>query len=106
MRKRNHYKFTGKRHSRRGMLACFLAAASIFALLYLVIESFLRGGNGSVYLGSVGVLALVVALIAFVQAMKSLREEDSFRGFPVASAILSVFAMGSWAALYAVGFLL
>lgn len=88
------------------MLACVLAAASIFALLYLVFESFLQGGNGSVYLGSAGVLALAAACIAFVQAVKSLREEDSFRGFPVASAILSVFAAGSWAALYAVGFLL
>lgn len=105
MKKRNRYKFTEKKHSRRGMLACVLAAASIFALVYLVAESFLQGGNGSVYLGSAGILALVVAVASFVQAVKSLREEDTFRGIPVASMALSLVAAGAWIALYAVGFL-
>lgn len=105
MKKRNRYKFTEKKHSRRGMLACVLAAASIFALVYLVSESFLQGGNGSVYLGSAGILALVVAVVSFVQAVKSLREEDTFRGIPVASMALSLVAAGAWIALYTVGFL-
>ena len=104
MRDKKHYKFTGKKHSKRGMLACALAAASIFAWIYLVLSSFWQGGNGSVYLGSIGILALLVALAAFVQAVKSMREEDSFRGFPVASILLSVLASGAWIALYAVGF--
>ena len=103
--KRNRYKFTKRKRSKRGMLACALAAASIFALLYLVSEAFWQNGNGSVYMGSVGVLALVVAIIAFVQAVKSLREDDTFRGFPVASMVLSVLAAGSWVALYTIGFL-
>lgn len=105
MKRRNHYKFTEKKHSRRGMLACALAAASIFALVYLVSESFLQKGNGSVYLGSAGILALAVAVTAFVQAVKSLREEDTFRGIPVVSMALSVAAAGAWIALYTVGFL-
>ncbi len=105
MRRRNHFKFTEKKHSRRGMLACALAAASIFTLVYLVSTSFLQNGNGSVYLGSAGILALVVAVIAFVQAVKSLREEDTFRGIPAASMALSILASGAWIALYTVGFL-
>jgi hypothetical protein len=104
MRKRNHYKFSRKEHSKRGMLACFLAAASIFALLYLVADSFYQDGSGSVYLGSAGLLALVVAVVAFVQAAKSLGEENSYRGIPVASMLLSILAAGSWAAVYALGF--
>lgn len=58
-RRRNNYKFTEKKRSKRGMLSCLLAAASIFALLYLLFESFAMKGNGSVYLGSAGFLALV-----------------------------------------------
>ena len=102
MRRKNHYKFTGKRHSRRGMLACFLAAASIFALAYLIGNSFLQKGDGSVYLGSAGILAFA----SFVQAVKSVREEDTFRGIPVASVVLSVLASGAWIALYTVGFMM
>ncbi|MBO5303301.1 MAG: hypothetical protein J6A92_04570 [Lachnospiraceae bacterium] len=104
MRRKNHYKFTGKKHSRRGMLSCALAAASIFALLYVFYNSFLQQGNGSVYLGSAGVLALFVAVISFVQAVKSIREEDTFRGFPILSVILSVLASGAWIAVYTAGF--
>lgn len=104
MKRKMHYKFTGKKHSKRGMLACFLAAASIFALLYMIMHSFLRKGNGSVYLGSAGILALAGALAAFIQAVKSLREDDTFRGIPIISVILSLLASGAWIALYAVGF--
>lgn len=103
--RKNRYKFTKRKRSKRGMLACVLAAASIFALVYLVFQAFAQDGNGSVYLGSAGVLALIVAVIAFVEAVKSLKEEDTFRGFPVASMVLSLLAAGSWVALYAVGFL-
>ena len=104
MKRKNHYKFTGKKHSKRGMLACFLAAASIFAMIYMIMTSFWQKGNGSVYLGSAGILALFGGLAAFIQAVKSLREEDVFRGIPIASMIRSLLASGGWIALYAVGF--
>ena len=77
------------------MLACVLASASIFALIYLVFSSFTQKGNGSVYLGSVGILALFTAAAAFVQAVRSVREEDVF-----------LLASGAWIALYAVGFVM
>ncbi len=104
--RRNHTKFTKKKHSKRGMLACAVAAASIFALIYLVFSSFLQKGNGSIYMGSAGMLALAAALFAFVQAVRSMREEDTFRGLPIASVALSVLAVGAWSALYVAGFLL
>lgn len=88
------------------MLACVLAAASIFVLLYLIFEAFIKKGNASVYFGSAGILALAVALAAVVFAVKSLREEDVFRGIPIASALLSIFAAGAWLAMYALGFTL
>ena len=106
MRRRNHYKFSGKKHSKRGMLAGAFAVASLFALIYLVGISFRQSGNGSIYLGSVGILALVAALVSFVQAVKSLREEDTFREIPIAAMVLSVVASGSWIALYTAGFLI
>ena len=88
------------------MLACVLAVASIFALFYLIGASFYQKGNGSIYLGSIGILALIVALTAFVQAVKSLREEDTFRKIPIVSMVLSILAAGAWIALYTVGFVL
>ena len=104
MRRKNRYKFTKKKHSKRGMLACALAAASIFALIYMIAVSFLQDGNGNVYLGSAGVLALIVAAASFVEAIRSLREEDTFRAIPAASMALSVLAAGAWIFVYALGF--
>lgn len=86
------------------MLAGILAAASIFALLYLAYVSFSQKGNGSVYLGSAGVLALFAAAVSFAQAVRSLREEDTFRGIPVFSVVLSILAAAAWIAIYAAGF--
>lgn len=106
MRKKNHNKFSKKKHSKRGMLACFLAAASIFVLIYLIFEAFIQKGSASVYFGSAGILALAVAVAAVVLAVKSLREEDVFRGLPITSMLLSILAMVSWLGLYALGFAL
>lgn len=106
MRRKNHYKFTKKRYSKRGMLAGFLAAASIFALFYMVLLSFRQKGDGGVYLGSAGMVALAVAAVSFVMAVKSLREEDTFRGMSAASVLLSVLAVGFWICVYVVGCIL
>ena len=88
------------------MLACALAAASIFALVYLILSSLGQKGNGDISLGAAGVISLLVAVAAFVQAAISLREDDTFRGIPVVSMLLSVLAAGAWIALYTVGFLM
>ena len=105
MRRRNHNKFTKKRHSKKGMLACAVAAASIFALFYLTGVSVLQKGNGGAYLGSIGILALFTAFLAFVYAVKSMREEDAFRVFPAVSLALSILAAGAWTVLYVTGFI-
>ena len=104
MRRRNHYKFTEKKHSRRGMLSCIVAMASVFALLYTFYESFLQRGDGCVYLGCVGVFALVVSVVTVYHAIQSLREEDSYKTMPVLATILSVLVTGAWIAVYASGF--
>ena len=65
MKRKNHYKFTRKKRSKRGMLASALAAASIFALFYMVMLSFRQNGNGSVYLGSAGIFALAGGVFFF-----------------------------------------
>ena len=106
MRKRNHYKFTGKKHSRRAAVACFLAVLSLAGFIGMTVVSYQNRGQGSVYLGSAGILALAEALAAFIQAVKSLGEEESFRTLPVSSTLLSFLVLAVWVALYVAGFIL
>jgi len=58
------------------------------------------------YLGSAGVSSMLVALVAVVLAVMSLREEESFKLFPYMSTVLSFLAAGVWIAIYVIGFLI
>lgn len=105
-RKRDSYKFTKKKHSRQGIFSCVLSAVTILVMGYLVFYSFHQRGQGNIYLGSIGFLMMILSVASFCLAVKSLGEEDSFKGIPVAAVILSVAAAGAWGSLYVAGFLL
>ena len=93
-RHKRGYKFTDKKQSKLGVLIAVIAC------------SFQDGGNGSMYLGSAGVSSMFVGVIALFNAIVSLREENSYRFFPYLATVCSFLAVGVWAALYIVGFLL
>lgn len=103
-RRRRGYKFTEKTQSKKGILAFFLSAFSLAVFLYVVFNSFSHAGNGSMYLGSAGVSSMLVAVVALVLAVASLKEEESFKFFPYLSTVTSFLAAGVWIAVYAAGF--
>ena len=102
-RRKYGYKFTEKAQSKKGIAAFFLAVLSIAIFIYVIVNSFHHGGNGSMYLGSAGVSSMLVALVL---AVMSLREEESFKLFPYMSTVLSFLAAGMWIAIYVIGFLI
>lgn len=71
-RRKYGYKFTEKTQSKKGIVAFFLAVLSIAIFIYVIVNSFHHGGNGSMYLGSAGVSSMLVALVAVVLAVMSL----------------------------------
>lgn len=98
------YKFTEKKHSVRGILGLVLALASLAAGIVMIAASIHSKGNGSVYLGSGGILSMLAALAAFVLAVISMREEKSYRVFPIAALVWSILALTGWIAVYFLGF--
>jgi hypothetical protein len=103
-RRRRTYKFTEKRQSKLGIAALMLAIFSIFIFGLVVANSFMHDGNGSMYLGSAGVSSMLLAVIAFVMAIRSLMDENVFKLFPYLSTIVSFLAAGGWIMLYVIGF--
>lgn len=106
MRKRHkahNYKFSGKVHSRKGIWGLVTALLSIIAGIALITISFFMKGNGSIYLGSGGVLALLLALVSFILAVQGLREENSYRFFPLLALGFGLLALAGWAGIYATG---
>jgi hypothetical protein len=103
IKRRHGYKFTEKTHSKRGMLATFLAFLLLLWYLIFVDISFRGNGNLSTYFGSAGVLAMLLSVVVFVFALGSLKEEDSFVFFQRAGIIFSLLAVFCWIGTYVLG---
>lgn len=102
-KRRSGYKFTEKTQSKKGIAASGIAAVSIGILIYVIWNSYSHGGAGSMYLGSAGVASMLLSVTAFIIAVLSLKEENSFKLFPYLGLFLSVLVLGVWIALYVVG---
>lgn len=105
-RRRNRFKFTEKKQSKKGIAAFSLAAVCEIFYGVFVYYSYKENGNLSMYFGSAGILIFAVAFVAFVLSMRSLFEEDSFKTFPRLAIIMSLIALLSWGGTYVRGFLL
>ena len=103
-RRRRNYKFTEKTQSKRGIGALLLALLSVGVFIGVLVVSYQNRGAGSVYLGSAGVAAMLLAIVAFGLAVRSLGEENSYRLFPYLSTMVSFLITGAWVALYVIGF--
>lgn len=104
-KKRGNYKFTEKKQSKRGIAGFAIAALSIGIFIYVVWNSYTHDGAGSMYLGSAGVASMILSVVAFVLAVMSLQEENSFKLFPGLAVISSVLALVTWVGLYVIGYL-
>lgn len=104
MKRRNrNVKFTNKGYSRVGVASLVLSAFSMIWLIYAVCKAVLLGDAAGNVLGGVGMLAFVLQILALVYAVRSLREEDVFRGIPKAAAVAAVVLFLLWAAVYGLG---
>ena len=104
-RRRRNYKFTEKSHSKRA-IAAFVVAGLLF-LLYLVLVYLAYIGNGglSTYYGSIGVMAMLLSVVAFIVSLTCLGEEDSFQMFPRLALVTSLLSSVCWIGTYAMGFM-
>ena len=105
-RRRNHYKFTEKVHSKKGAVAFLIAFAMVILFAVFVFLSFRSREGLSTYYGSAGLFILMVSMGSFVLAVQSMREEDSFRLFPRLAMIFSIAAVFCWCGTYIMGFVL
>ena len=95
MRKKKNnrsYKFTEKKKSVRGMIACVGAVISLLILAGMLIQAVTSAGNGGAFLGSAGVVALFVGVASFIEAVQAVQEKDTFRSIPYTAVGLSAVA--------------
>lgn len=100
---RASYKFTEKKHSKKGMFFTGLAGVSLFLYLIFIYLSYETGGNLSAYYGSFGFFAMMVGISAFFGSFTTLKEEDSFALFPRLAVAVSCLSVLCWAGTYILG---
>ena len=104
-RRRRSYKFTEKTHSKKAMISFGLGAATLLTYFVFVYLSYQAAGQLSTYFGAFGVLAMIVAVVALVFAITTLKEEDSFALFPRLALITSAISTLLWIGNYVQGFM-
>lgn len=102
-KKKNSFKFAGKRHSKRGKLSLALALCTVIAGIGMVVFSIQSGGNANVYIGTGGLAMLLLSAVSLLMGLTSLREE-SYKLFPVLGSICSGITFAGWVAIYVLGF--
>lgn len=105
-RKRNRFKFTEKKHSKKGIFATVLGAALVALYFAFVVLAFRSDGTLSMYFGSAGVLAVFGVIFDLVLAAGSLKEENSFPFFPRLALVLALIAAVCWLGTYIMGIVL
>ena len=103
---RRIYKFTEKTHSKRA-IGSFLGGSVLLGLYIAFVYMAYQGPGGlSMYIGSVGVIAMILSVVTFGFAVTTLKEEDSFMIFPRLAAVTSFLAAVCWVGTYVIGFMM
>lgn len=105
--KRGHkvrsHKFSGKSHSAKGIISFMIGLLSISLYVVVIILSFCHQGNGSIYLGSGGVLAFLLGFFSLFLAISSFREQNKYRSYAIAAVIINVLVIIAGITLYMMG---
>lgn len=104
-RGRNSFKFTEKTHSKRGIISLSVSSVAILIYIVFIFLSYLGNGNLSTYFGSIGVFAMLAAMVSLVISLIGLKEEDSFKIFSRLGLGASIVAVILWLGTYIMGFM-
>ena len=74
----NKYKFSNKSQTLGGTISAVMGLASLGCLSYGVFVAFKKSGNAGIEVGSMGLLALMLAVIGTVIGLLSFKEDDKF----------------------------
>ena len=97
------YKFTDKKHTRKGLGSLAAAAVSAVLTAYVLFWSFRESGNAGSFAGLLGLSAMICAVCGFVMALMGLREEDVYYVTAYAGAALDGILIIVWMMICIVG---
>ncbi|WP_099470040.1 DUF6142 family protein [Konateibacter massiliensis] len=102
-RKQKDIKFSDKRHAVSGITSTVLGVISLGLMIALFIISYLQKGNAGIYTGSIGLSALIIAIVGLVKGLKSFGEKERYYLFSKIGSITNAIILIFWIAIYVIG---
>ena len=101
--KKSSLRFSGKAHSKKGILSAFIAGVSWIVFLVLCVYSTIQEGQAELVVGAVGMLDAGLALLGAFLAMKGLQEREVYYIFPTVGILLNGVLFVIYFSLYFMG---
>lgn len=105
-RRTRKFKFTEKKQSVKGLLSVVFDIAAVVTILDTVIVSVAAGGEADLYIGSRGVLALILSAAGLILGVSGVREKDVFQAVPRGGTIAGLIVTAAIVCVYVFGMLL
>ncbi len=103
MAKRQKYKFAKKEYAKNGKISTGLAVAAVVLFVFSVILSFAFRGAAGVYVGGIGLLSTLLAVLGFILGVKGYSEKNCSHLFctigTIANGLICIFYL----AIFSVG---
>jgi hypothetical protein len=103
-RNREMIRFSGRRHTKLGIISTCIGAAVVLGFLSISLVSGLNRGNGGIILGIMGLALFSLAVYGFVLGYKSFKKKDIFYRYPILGVALNGFMTILLLILYILGF--
>lgn len=95
--------FSGRRHTKTGIVSTVIGALSILGFIAVCIVSGIADGKGGILIGFAGLLLLMISIEGFVLSYKAFKKKDIFYVYPVVGAILNGVMIILYMSLYILG---
>lgn len=97
------YKFSDKVHPIEGIVSFGMGIISVVLLGNSIIASEKAQGQGGIWIGFIGILALLVSVIGFILALCSMRKREIHYRFPIMGGTMNGVIMLVLLVLYVMG---
>lgn len=103
VKKKETIQFSGRRHTRLGILSAVIGIVSVIGFIIVSIVSGINGGGGGLIIGIAGILLFALSLLGFIMSYKALKQKDIFYRFPMTGLVVNGIMMIVYVILYVMG---
>ena len=101
--KKSSLRFSGRKHSRGGMISTVIGGIAWSIFIALCICSSVSGGNAELFVGGIGILDAVFTLAGMIIAIRGFQEREVYYLLPTIGVVLNGILFAIYFSLYFMG---